>query len=170
MCRIILGYRCGRKIAPKSSGGALGAPQEAFLAASVADRLVHTFLEASGVHIGSHFGLKNALLLTLCSGPVGPFVELFFTDIYYASPLKVDCFGRCQNKAHMACDPQKPMNFQCVAYARRRQPRSKEDNRRQIIAQKRDPTYVKKTTNKSSFLRSRLGRPKKVQKLSLIHI
>ena len=59
---IILGYRCGRKIAPKSSGGALGAPQEAFLAASVADRLVHTFLEASGVHFGSHFGLKNAVV------------------------------------------------------------------------------------------------------------
>ena len=60
----------------------------------------------------------------------------------------------------MACDPQKPLNFQFFAYARRRQPRSKEDNRGQIIAQKKDPTYVKTTTNKSSFLRSRLGRPK----------
>jgi hypothetical protein len=146
------GYRCGRKIAPKSSVGALGAPQEAFLAASVADRLVHTFLEASGVHFGSHFGLKNAPFLTLFSGPVSPFFELFFsTDIYYASPLKVDCFGRCQNKAHMACDPQKPMNFQCFAYARRRQPRSKEDNRGQIIAQKKDPTYVKKQQTKAHF-------------------
>ena len=77
MCRIIPGYRCGGKIAPKSSGGALGAPQEAFLAASVADRLVHTFLEASGVHFGSYFGLKYAFL-TLFSGPVGPFFELFF--------------------------------------------------------------------------------------------
>ena len=76
--RMIPGYRSGRKIAPKSSGGALGAPQEAFLAASVADRLVHTFLEASGVHFGSHFGLKKALLLTLFSGPAGPFFELFF--------------------------------------------------------------------------------------------
>ena len=53
---IILGYRCGRKIAPKASGGALGAPQEAFLAASVADRLVHTCLEASGVHFGDLWG------------------------------------------------------------------------------------------------------------------
>ena len=69
----ILDHRSGTKIAPKSSGGALGAPQEAFLAASVADRLVHTFLEPSGIHFGSHFGLKNALFLTLFSGPVGPF-------------------------------------------------------------------------------------------------
>ena len=45
----------------------------AFRTASVADRLVHMFLEASGVHFGSHFGLKNALLLTLFSGPVSPF-------------------------------------------------------------------------------------------------
>ena len=80
------GYRSGRKIAPKSSGGALGAPQEAFLAASVADRLVHTFLEASGVHFGSHFGLKNALLLTLFSGPVGPFFELLFPPIFITRP------------------------------------------------------------------------------------
>ena len=92
------------------------------------------------------------------------FCALFSTDIYYASPLKVDCFGRCQNKAHMACDPQKPINFQLFAYARRRQPRSKEDNRGQIIAQKKRPQICQKTTNKSSFLRSRLGRPKKVQK------
>ena len=77
-----VGYRCGRKIAPKSSGGALGAPQEAFLAASVADRLVHTFLEASGVHFGSHFGLKNALLLILLSGPVGP---LFYACSLFAT-------------------------------------------------------------------------------------
>ena len=84
--RIIPGYRCGRKIAPKSSGGALGAPQEAFLAASVDDHLVHTFLEAFGVHFGSHFGLKNALFLTLLSGPVGPFVELFFPPICITCP------------------------------------------------------------------------------------
>ena len=64
----------------------------------------------------------------------------------------------------MACDPQKPMNFQFFAYARRRQPRSKEDNRGQIIAQKKRPQLCEKTTNKSSFLRSRLGRPKKVPK------
>ena len=83
--RIITGYRCGRKIAPKSSGGALGAPQEAFLAASVADRLVHTFLEASGVHFGSHFGLKN-VILALLSGPVGPFFELFFPPIFITRP------------------------------------------------------------------------------------
>ena len=51
----------------------------------------------------------------------------------------------------MACDPQKPMNFQFFAYARRRQPRSKEDNRGQIIAQKRDPTYVKKRQTKAHF-------------------
>ena len=72
--RILLGYRCGKKIAPTSSGGALGAPQEAFLAASVADRLVHTCLEASGVHFDSHLGLKSALLLSLLSGPTGPHV------------------------------------------------------------------------------------------------
>ena len=82
----ILDHRSGTKIAPKSSGGALGAPQEAFLAASIADRLVHTFLEASGVHFGSHFGLKNALLSILFSGPVGPFFELFFPLIFITRP------------------------------------------------------------------------------------
>ena len=60
----------------------------------------------------------------------------------------------------MACDPQKPMNFQYFAFARRRQPRSKEDNRGQIIAPRKRPQICEKTTNKSSFLRSRLGRPK----------
>ena len=82
----MLGYRSGRKIVPKSSAGALGAPKEAFLAASVADRLVHTFLEASGVHFGSHFGFKNALFLTLFSGPVGPFFEFFFPPIFITRP------------------------------------------------------------------------------------
>ena len=86
--RILLGYRSRRKIAPKSSGGALWALQEAFLAASVAGRLVHTFLEASGVHFGSHFGLKHALLLTLFSGPVGPFFELLFPPICMTRPLE----------------------------------------------------------------------------------
>ena len=82
----ILDHRCGTKIAPKSSGGALGAPKEAFLAASVADHLVHTFLEAFGVHFGSHFGLTNAPFLTLFSGPVSPFVELFFPPIFITRP------------------------------------------------------------------------------------
>ena len=88
---IPVGYRCGRKIAPKSSRGALGALQEAFLAASVADRLVHTFLEASGVYVGSHVGLKNSFLLTLFSGPEGHLLlSSFFIDVCYASPLRSD--------------------------------------------------------------------------------
>ena len=82
----ILDHRSGTKIAPKSPGGALGAPQDAFLAASVANRLVHTFLEASGVHFGSHFGLKNGPFLTLCSGPVSLFFELFFPPIFMTRP------------------------------------------------------------------------------------
>ena len=82
MCWIILGYRCGRKIAPKSSGGALGAPQEAFLAASVADRLVHTFLEASGVHFGSHFRSRNHNLLMYVSRPVGVLVGAVFNALF----------------------------------------------------------------------------------------
>ena len=86
MFRIIPGYRSGRKIAPKSSGGALGAPQEAFLVASVADRLVHTFLEAPGSILGAIFGLKNAIFLTLVSGPMGPFVELIFPPIFITRP------------------------------------------------------------------------------------
>ena len=49
-------------------------------------QLVHTFLEASGVHFGSHFDLKNALLSTLFSGPVGPFFELFFQPIFITRP------------------------------------------------------------------------------------
>ena len=56
------------------------------------------------------------------------------------------------------------MNFQIFTYAGRRQPRSKEDNRGQKIAQKKRPQLCEKKTNNSSFLRSRLGRPKKVQK------
>ena len=37
------------------TGAASGGVQKEFLAASVADRLPHTFQEASGVHVGSHF-------------------------------------------------------------------------------------------------------------------
>ena len=85
-CLDILGYRSRRKIAPKSSGGALGAPQEAFLAASVADRLVHTFLEASGVHFGSHFGLKNAHFLSCFLVPWVLFFELLFPPIFITRP------------------------------------------------------------------------------------
>ena len=80
---ILLGYRCGTKIAPKSSGGALGAPQEAFLAASVADRLVHTFLEASGVHFGSHVGAMLAHFSLL-----GAFFSSFFA---LALQLRFSC-------------------------------------------------------------------------------
>ena len=61
----------------------------------------------------------------------------------------------------MACDPQKPMNFQLFAYARRRQPRSKEYNRGQIITQKKDPTYVKKQQTKAHFEDLGWGVPKK---------
>ena len=83
----MLGYRCGRKIAPKSSGGALGAPQEAFLAASVADRLPHTFQEASGVHFGTHFGLQKCSFLEIDVGPVGPLLGTVFHSFFATRTL-----------------------------------------------------------------------------------
>ena len=36
----------------------------------------------------------------------------FSIDVCYACPLNFACFGRCEKKAHVACDPQKPMFFQ----------------------------------------------------------
>ena len=85
----MLGYRCGRKIAPKSSGGALGAPQEAFLAASVADRLVHTCLEPSGVHFGSHFGLKKCFFWTSMLVPWVLILELIFNRFLLRVPSEI---------------------------------------------------------------------------------
>ena len=43
-------------------------------------------------------------------------LDLFSIVFCYACPLKFDCFGCCEKKAHVACDPQKPMLFQhfCV--------------------------------------------------------
>ena len=49
-----------------------------FLALSVADRLPHTFPEASGVHFGTNFGLKNVHFCHLFGGPVGA----LFTDVF----------------------------------------------------------------------------------------
>ena len=49
----------------------------------------------------------------LFSGPVGHICWGDFSlNVGYACPLKFDCFGRCEKKAHMACDPQKPIDFQ----------------------------------------------------------
>ena len=36
----------------------------------------------------------------------------FSIDVCSACPLKFACFGRCEKKADVACDPQKPMYFQ----------------------------------------------------------
>ena len=87
------------------TGAASGGVQKAFLAASVADSLPHTFQEASGFHVGSHIGrninvVGSSSLVTrvLC-------LKLFFNRCCYAYPLKFDSFGRCEKKAHMACDP-----------------------------------------------------------------
>ena len=60
-------------------------------------------------------------------------------DFCCACPLKFDCVGRCEKKAHMAFDPQNPWIFKIFAYARRRRPRSKEGNRGQNIAKKKEP-------------------------------
>ena len=86
ICSDTLGYRCGRKIAPKSSGGALGAPQEAFLAASVADRLPHTFQEASGVYFGATLTSEMLVVLS-CVGPVARLVGAFFLSMFATRAL-----------------------------------------------------------------------------------
>ena len=49
-----------------------------FLPPSVADRLPHTFPDASGVHFGTNFGLKNALLLIMFLAPSVIFVGMVF--------------------------------------------------------------------------------------------
>ena len=66
----------------------------------------------------------------------------------------------------MPCDPQKPMIFQFFAYARRRQPRSKEDNRGQIIAQKKDPTYVNKNDKQKLIFKISAGTSQKSPKMT----
>ena len=66
-----------------------GAPQEAFLAASVADRLEHTFLEASGVHFGSHFGLKKCFFWTSMLVPWVLILELMFNRFLLRVPSEI---------------------------------------------------------------------------------
>ena len=66
-----------------------GGVQEALLAAFVAGRLPHTFLEASGVHCGSHFGFKNGRCLSFCPGPVGSFFELTFHRCLLRVPSEI---------------------------------------------------------------------------------
>ena len=55
---IPLGYRCGRKIAPKSSCGALGALLASYLPATATKRDLRVAKEAPGVDFGSQFGSK----------------------------------------------------------------------------------------------------------------
>ena len=66
----------------------------------------------------------------------------------------------------MACDPQKPMNFQIFTYAGRRQPRSKEDNRGPIIAQKKDSKYVKKNDKQKLIFKISAGTSQKSPKMT----
>ena len=44
----------------------LGGLKKTFLPPSVADRLPHTFPDASGVHFGTSFGLNKNVLLLIC--------------------------------------------------------------------------------------------------------
>ena len=66
----------------------------------------------------------------------------------------------------MACDPQKPMNFQFFAYAQRRQPRSKEDNRGQIIAQKKRPQICEKNDKQKLIFKISAGTSQKRLKIT----
>ena len=72
---------------------------------------------------------KCSFLIMLFLIPWILLLSSFSIDVCYACPLKFACFGRCEKKAHVACDPQKPMFFMIFAYARWRRPRSKEGNR-----------------------------------------
>ena len=59
------------------------------------------------------FSPQKCSFVDLLSGPVGHICWGDFSlNVGYFCPLKFDCFGRCEKKAHMACDPQKPMDFQ----------------------------------------------------------
>ena len=59
------------------------------------------------------FSPQKCSFVDLFSRPVGHICWGDFSlNVGYACPLKFDCFGRCEKKAHMACDPQKPMDFQ----------------------------------------------------------
>ena len=66
----------------------------------------------------------------------------------------------------MACDPQKQINFQFFAYARRRQPRSKEDNRGQIIAQKKRPQICEKNDKQKLIFEISAGASQKSPKMT----
>ena len=70
------------------------------------------FWRSPGSTLGAifRFWLQHVLYLLFWSR--GFSVELNFNRFCYACPLKFDCFGRCEKKAHMACDPQKPMDIQ----------------------------------------------------------
>ena len=66
---------------PRSFSSLFGRPgglKKSFLPPSVADRLLHTFPDASGVHFGTNFRLKNALLLIFFLAPSVIFVGVIF--------------------------------------------------------------------------------------------
>ena len=78
------------------------------------------------------------------SGPVGHICWGDFSlNVGYACPLKFDCFGRCEKKAHMACDPQKPIEFQdfCMCAA----PPATQQGRQQRTINRIDPNKHKIT-------------------------
>ena len=57
---------------------------------------------------------KCSFLIMLFLIPWILLLSSFSIDVCYACPLKFACFGRCEKKAHMACDPQKLVDVQDV--------------------------------------------------------
>ena len=88
----------------------------------------------------------------------------FSIDVCYACPLKFACFGRCEKKAHVACDPQKPMFFQdfciCAAPPATQQGRQQRTKYRIEIGPKK-PSGIQKMC---SFCLSAWTSPKSLQK------
>ena len=66
-----------------------GGLRKSFLPPSVADRLPHTFPEASGVHFGINFALKMIILDTCSVVPWGLFLELFFRCFLQPKPSNI---------------------------------------------------------------------------------
>ena len=76
----------------------------------------------------------------------GSFLICFAADFCHASLLKFARFGCCAKKGHMACDPQKPMDFQdfcmCAAPPATQQGRQQRTKHSIEKCTKKTSTYV----------------------------
>ena len=79
---------------------------------SVADRLPHTFPDASGAHFGTNFGLENALFLIFCWSRRSSFWGWFFTQCWLRVSSEIRLLRALREKGAYGLRPTKPLDLQ----------------------------------------------------------